>query len=107
MMDMPEATSSDDSNDKPKPTSRITISKEDAKNMTVGDRVSVKLSGEVKSLNRSYDDKEMYDVEIEDVSVSEIKDEKKKKEDDNFATMDRKDLKKKILPKDDESDDAE
>lgn len=105
-MDMPvEATNSPE--DKPKPTSRITISKEDAKNMTVGDRVSVKLSGEVKSLNRSYDDKEMYDVEIEDVSVSEIKDEKKKKDDGNFATMDRKDLKKKITPKDDEADDSD
>lgn len=88
-------------NEKPKPTARICVSKEDASNMKVGSSVSLSMSGEVKSLQQSYDNKECYEVEIENPSV-EVKESEDKKEDDNMAKMPREKLKEKIQKKDED-----
>ncbi len=97
--DMPvEAT-----NEKSKPSCRVCVSKEEAAKMKVDSDISLSLSGKVKSLHPSYDDKEMYEVEIEEPMVEvENADEDKNESNDNYATMPREKLKKKIMPQDEE-----
>lgn len=88
------------SNEKEKPTARVCVSKDEAAKMKVGSSVSLHMTGNVKALQPSWDDKEMYEVTIEEPAV-EVKSEDKK-EDDNMATMPREKLKKKIQPSDEE-----
>jgi hypothetical protein len=89
-------------NEKEKPTCRICISKDDASKMKVGSDIRVEVSGQVKSLHPSYDDKSMYEVEIEDPKCDVESSEDESKEDSNMATMPRKKLKEKIMPQDEE-----
>lgn len=85
------------------PTCRVCVSKEEAAKMKVGSSVKLSLDGEVKSLHPSYDDKEMYEVEIENPTVEvEGAEDDSKDEKYNMATMPRKDLKKKIMKPSDE-----
>lgn len=90
------------SNEKSKPTARVSVSKDEAAKMKVDSEISLSMSGKVKSLHPSYDDKEMYEVEIEDPKVEVENSDDEKKEDDNFATMPREKLKKKIQEPSDE-----
>jgi hypothetical protein len=86
------------------PTCRVVVSKEEAAKMKVGSNVKLEVSGEVKSLHPDFDNKEMYEVEVENPSVQvEMAEEGDDKKDDKYdmATMPRKDLKKKIMPKED------
>lgn len=94
-------------NDKPefKPSARMTVHKDHVKNMKMGEPVEMKVKGHIKSMNQNYDSKDHYDVELENPEVDGVKSSKEKK-DDNFATMDRGDLKKKIT-KDDSNDSDE
>lgn len=85
-------------NEKSQPTSRVNVSKDEAAKMKVGSSICLSLEGEVKSLHPSYDDKEMYEVEIENPTVTvEGDDNDESDEKYNMATMPRKELKKKIM----------
>jgi len=90
------------SNEKSKPTSRVCVSKDEAAKMKVDSDISLSMSGKVKSLHPSYDDKEMYEVEIEDPQVEVESADEEKSEDNNDATMPREKLKKKIQDMSDE-----
>lgn len=98
----PETAMPSDSNEKSKPTSRVCVPKDEASKMKVDSEISLSMSGKVKSLHPSYDDKEMYEVEIEDPKVEVESSDDEKKEDDNYATMPREKLKKKIQEPDEE-----
>lgn len=88
--------------EKPAPTCRICVSKEDAAKMKVGGDVTIEVSGQVKSLHPDMDNKEMYEVEIENPECEVEGGDDEADEDDNMATMPREKLKKKIMPKDEE-----
>lgn len=88
--------------EKSKPTSRVCVPKDEAAKMKVNSEISLSMSGTVKSLHPSYDDKEMYEVEIEDPKVEVENSDDEKSEDTNYATMPREKLKKKIQEPSDE-----
>lgn len=87
--------------EKDKPTARICVSKDEAAKMKVGSDVTISVSGQVKSLHPDYNDKEMYEVEIENPTC-EVEASENDENDENIATMPREKLKKKIMPKSDE-----
>jgi hypothetical protein len=82
--------------DKPKKYSRICVTKEQAKEFKIGKNVSLKLTGEVKSVGRSYGGEDDYEVEIEEPEVDDIEADE---DDDSYATMPREELKKAITKK--------
>lgn len=88
--------------EKSKPTCMVIVSKDDAQKMKVGSPVSLDVSGTVKSIHPSYEDKEKYEITVEDPVVEVENDENESGEDDNYATMPREKLKEKIMPKDEE-----
>lgn len=92
--------------DKPafKPSARMTVHKDHVKDMKMGEPVEMKVKGHIKSMNQNYDSKDHYDVELDNPEVESSGSRKKKN--DNYADMDRKDLKKKIM-KDDSDDDSQ
>jgi len=49
---------------KPDRMSTIQVSKEMAKKFSVGEKIKVTVSGEVKGIRECYDDKNLYDVDI-------------------------------------------
>lgn len=83
--------------EKRKPTARVTITEDEAKELKVGSSMKLEVQGRVTSVQRCYDDKERYDVEIEDPSVKKLSVEMKSEDDDsNYATMPKEKLKAKI-----------
>jgi hypothetical protein len=60
--------------EQPKPRTTVTISKDQASSINVGQTVSLKVSGMVKGVREAYGDyrPKMYEVEIEDTKVSGI-----------------------------------
>ena len=84
----------------PKSTSRICVSEEQAKEMKVGMKTSMDISGTIKSIQRNYDDKAKYEVELEDITVDEIEHDEMEKSDEDLAKMPKEKLKEKISKKD-------
>lgn len=96
--------------EEPKATTRITINKDQATSLKIGLAVRLEVAGEVKELSRCYNDKEKYDVVLEDPIVKNITpsmdeqddengDEKADEADDkdeNYATISKEELKKLI-----------
>lgn len=100
----PEVAMDPNSKDKPAPTCRVVVSKDEAAKMKVGSDISLSMSGQVKSLHPDYDNKEMYEVEIEnpEVEVESAEEDANEGDEDNMAKMPLGKLKKKIMPKDGE-----
>jgi hypothetical protein len=55
-----------------KATTRVTISKDQAMSLKIGLAIRLEVAGEIKELSRCYNDKEKYDVVIEDPIVKNI-----------------------------------
>lgn len=79
--------------EQPKSTARVTVHGDIAKQMTVGEPAAMRMKGKVKSIGKSYDHAEHYDVEIEDPHIEHIAN---NGDDENLATMPKEKLKKKI-----------
>lgn len=56
----------------PEPTTTICMSKEQAGDVSVGDKVSVTVSGEVVGIERRYDDEKRFDVRLKGTRVDWI-----------------------------------
>jgi len=78
---------------KEKPSARITMHEDHVKNMKVGMPHSMKMSGKIKGISKSYSHDNHYDVEMED---PQIESEDTATEDNNAATMPKEKLKEKI-----------
>lgn len=84
-----------------KTTARVSISKDQAASLKIGLAVRLEVVGEVKELTRCYNDKEQYEVVLEDPVVKNITEntdapEKQDEPKDTLATMSKEDLKKLI-----------
>lgn len=86
-----------------KPTARITISKDQARDLKIGLAVRLEVVGEVKELSKCFNDDEKYEVCLEDPVVKNIteeddNDEENETEDDkkNLAMIPKEELKKLI-----------
>jgi hypothetical protein len=77
-----------------KATCRITISKDQAMDLKIGLPIRLEVLGEVKELSRCYNDKEKYDVVLEDPTVKNITPEEDATEEKDAATMPLDELKK-------------
>ena len=66
------------------PPSIIRVTKEQAKEATIGEKISITLSGTVKSIRQCYDDKENYEIELSDSESTDISGNKADKEYANF-----------------------
>jgi len=55
------------------PKTRIIITKEQAKGISVGQGVNLSISGNVNGISQSFDDKDRFDLEIKGTKVSGIK----------------------------------
>lgn len=101
MTDMPVDPMSEDK--KKGPTARITVHKDHASKMKVGDEMKMHVKGKVKGVQESFSHPDHYDVDMEDAEVEPQDDSKSEKSEKyTMATMPRKDLKKKIMKSDDE-----
>lgn len=54
------------------PTSSIYLSKEDAAGLSIGENVSLSISGEVIGINKDYGDSKKYRVEIKKAKVTGV-----------------------------------
>lgn len=89
--------------EKKMPTARVTMHKDHASKMKVGDEMKMHVKGKVKGVNQSFDHPDHYDVEMEDAEVEPQDDAKEEKgEKYDMATMPRKELKKKVMKASDE-----
>jgi hypothetical protein len=87
-----------------KATTRVTINKDQAMSLKIGLAIRLEVAGEVKELSRCYNDKEKYDVVIEDPIVKNITPSADEKEDaeesddkeESLAKVSLDDLKKLI-----------
>ena len=86
------------------PTSRLTVTKDQAADLKIGLSVRMEIVGEIKEISRCFNDKEKYDVVLENPAVkniteddseetSESADEEKK---ESLATIPKEELKKLI-----------
>ena len=95
-MDNMEAVKSEN----PKPTARLQVSREQAKDLQVGGAIRLEIAGEVREISQCYNDKEKYEIVLEDpivknVSEAEVEKDDKEEEDD-LAEIDLAKLKKMI-----------
>jgi hypothetical protein len=91
------------------PTARLTISKDQAADLKIGLTVRMEIIGEVKEISRCFNDKELYDVVLEDPKVKNVEEsveedtEEKDGEPvkkDTLATIPKEELKKLISKED-------
>lgn len=85
----------------PKPTARLQVSREQAKDLQVGGAIRLEIAGEVREISQCYNDKEKYEIVLEDpivknVSEAEVEKEDDKEEEDDLAEIDLAKLKKMI-----------
>ncbi len=55
------------------PKTRVIITKEQAKGVSVGQGINISISGDVTGISESFDDKSKFDLEIKGTQVSGIK----------------------------------
>jgi hypothetical protein len=88
------------------PTSRLTVSKDQAASLKIGQTIRMEVIGEIKEIARCYNDKESYDIVIEDPKVKSVEESEEEKADDEkdseddkkdtLATIPKEELKKLI-----------
>ena len=85
------------------PTSRLAVSRDQAADLKIGQVVRMEVIGEIKEISRCYNDKESYDIVLEDPkvkAVEESKDEEdmadEKDDKESLATIPKEELKKLI-----------
>jgi len=94
-----------------KATTRITVSKDQAASLKIGLAVRLEVAGEIKEISRCYNDKEKYDLVLEEPIVKNIGEEEKDESDDSkeestnekkdsLATISKEELKKLISKED-------
>lgn len=91
--------------EKTKSTSTLSVTKDQAASLKIGLAVRFEVVGEVKEITRSYNDKEEYNVVLEDPLVKNVtpedgEEEEKEEPKEDLATMPKEDLKKIITKKD-------
>jgi hypothetical protein len=85
-----------------KPMARLSITKDQAMDLTVGLAVRLEVAGEVKEVSRCYNDPEKYEVVLDDPIVKNVssggdtEDETDNLKEENLATVSLGDLKKLI-----------
>jgi len=90
--------------EKSKSTSTLSVTKDQAASLKIGLAVRFEVVGEVKEITRSYNDKEEYNIVLEDPLVKNVTpedgEEEKEEPKEDLATMPKEDLKKIITKKD-------
>lgn len=86
------------------PTARLTVSKEQATDLKIGQAIRMEVIGEIKEISRCFNDKELYDLVLEDPKVKSVEasteDSEEKDGEESLATLSKDEFKKLISKKD-------